>query len=769
MSPQDTDASDREQRLAEILLTYVEAAEAGQAPDRRELLSRHPEFATELAEFFAGRDEVEQLAAPLRGGGRISAAHRGRSTEAPRFDGVAGVDVAAHPRHDTNLGQLGDFRLLREAGRGGMGVVYEAEQLSLNRRVALKVLSFAAALDPRQLQRFQNEARAAAGLHHPHIVPVYGVGAERGVHYYAMQFIDGSSLAELLDAMRAAAGGTAAAAAPSAATPRAAALSTERSADSRRYVRRVAELGLKAAEALEHAHQLGVVHRDIKPGNLLLDAGNHLWIADFGLALIGGDGLLTGTGELLGTVRYMSPEQAAGKRGLVDHRADIYSLGATLYELLTLQPAFDGEDRQELLHNILTGEPRPPRALDPAIPAELETIVLKAIARAPGERYATAQELADDLRRFLEDRPILARRPTLRDRLRKWSRRHRAVVVSALVLLIAGVLGLVATTVLIAGEHAETKAAYERERAQRVRAEQSFQQARQAVDALTRVSEEELAGVPPLQGLRRVLLETALNYYRDFIDQSRDDPNLKAELEASHARVTRLLSELSALEGHGLFLLLGHPAVQNELALDPDQKRRAREMTDQLWKDMGRGPPELRALTKDEWRKRALDRARSSEKALAAILTPGQATRLRQVAFQLRQRGPDGFTNAETADALKLTPAQRRKIRALQDDAHRPLWSSLAKGKGPWPHPRFRPEEVWEGVQKKVLALLTAEQKARWLQLTGEPVRGHLHFIPAPHFDLPVLGPPVHFGPLKGPPRPFKGKGGDKDCDPKDS
>src|SRR5262249_10556953 len=232
MSSQDTAASDREQRLAEILLTYVEAAEAGQAPDRRELLSRHPEVATELAEFFAGRDEVEQGAAPLRGGGGgMSGARRGRSTEAPRFDGAAGVG---------ELGQLGDFRLLREAGRGGMGVVYEAEQLSLNRRVALKVLSFAAALDPRQLQRFQNQARAAAGLHHPHIVPVYGVGAERGVHYYAMQFIDGSSLAELLDAMRA--GPSAAASSPSAATPRAAALSTERSADSRRYVRRVAEL-----------------------------------------------------------------------------------------------------------------------------------------------------------------------------------------------------------------------------------------------------------------------------------------------------------------------------------------------------------------------------------------------------------------------------------------------------------------------------------------------------------------------------------------------
>ena len=292
-------------------------------------------------------------------------------------------------------GCLGDFHILREIGRGGMGVVYEAEQLSLSRRVALKILPFAAALDPKQLQRFKNEAQAAAQLHHTNIVPVFGVGCERGVHYYAMQLIDGQTLAALIGELRQDAGlelngrsrlssslsvaaqdllsgndaparqpaaegpptgpyvpAPDAAALPStAATPRgAAAVSTERSITRAAYFRTVARLGMQAAEALEHAHQLGVVHRDIKPANLLLDIRGNLWITDFGLAHCQSQLGLTMSGDMIGTLRYMSPEQALAKRMLIDHRTDIYSLGVTLYELLTLEPAFAGRDREEILH-----------------------------------------------------------------------------------------------------------------------------------------------------------------------------------------------------------------------------------------------------------------------------------------------------------------------------------------------------------------------------------------------------------------------------------
>ena len=199
---------------------------------------------------------------------------------------------------------------------------------------------------------------------------------------------------------------------------------------------------MQAAEALEHAHGLGVLHRDVKPANLLVDARGHLWVTDFGLARFQGNNELTLTGDLLGTLRYMSPEQALAKRGVVDHRTDIYSLGTTLFELLTLRPAFDGRDRQELLRQIALEEPTAPRRLDPSLPRDLETIVLKAMAKEPDGRYSAAEELADDLRRFLEDKPIRARRPTFPEQAAKWARRHRRpLMAAAVVLVLAGAVG----------------------------------------------------------------------------------------------------------------------------------------------------------------------------------------------------------------------------------------------------------------------------------------------------------------------------------------
>ena len=222
------------------------------------------------------------------------------------------------------------------------------------------------------------------------------------------------------------------------------------SSRTREYFRTAAALGIQAAEALDHAHKFGIVHRDIKPANLLLDVQGNLWITDFGLARLQDDAGLTITGDLLGTLRYMSPEQALAKRGYLDHRTDIYSLGATLYELVTLRPAVDGQDRQEVLRKIAQDEPTPPRRLNPAIPRELETILLKAMNKEPESRYATAQELADDLQRFLEDKPIKAKRPTLLERVTKWSRRHRIVVAAAFVFLLLAVATWATNTVLIA-------------------------------------------------------------------------------------------------------------------------------------------------------------------------------------------------------------------------------------------------------------------------------------------------------------------------------
>jgi serine/threonine protein kinase len=225
----------------------------------------------------------------------------------------------------------------------------------------------------------------------------------------------------------------------------------------RAYFQTVARLGMQAAEALEHAHEVGVIHLDMKPSNLLVDSREKLWITDFGLARFQNDSALTATGDLLGTLRYMGPEQAQARRVVVDHRTHIYSLGITLYELLTLCPAYEEGDRQELLRRIIEEEPRRPRLLTPAIPADLETIVLKAIAKDASGRYSTARALAEDLGRFLEGRLIGARRATLLDRTAKWSRRHRNVVVAAAGLLVLAMAGLVVGAALLARQRDEAR------------------------------------------------------------------------------------------------------------------------------------------------------------------------------------------------------------------------------------------------------------------------------------------------------------------------
>jgi tetratricopeptide (TPR) repeat protein/serine/threonine protein kinase len=427
-------ASQDDPRLVAILEEYRALLETGKKPDREQYLRRCPDLAASLKDCFDGLEFIFTVAPDIREANNAAAA----KTPAASLSSIP----------------LGDYRVVREIGRGGMGVVYEAEQMLLGRRVALKVLPFAATMDTRQLQRFHNEARAAACLHHPHIVPVHAVGCERGVHYYAMQFIEGQSLAQVLEDLRrqecsphtpCAEPGTRSVPATMD-TPAQARLSTQLSQRGTGYFHAVAHLGIQAAEALQHAHELGVIHRDIKPANLLVDGRGNAWVTDFGLAQIQGDKQLTLTGDLVGTLRYMSPEQALAKRVVIDHRTDIYSLAATLYELLTLEPVFSGGDRQELLRQIAFEEPKPPRRHSKSMPAELETIVLKALEKNPADRYATAKEMADDLERFAKDEPIRARRPSVSRRLRGWCRRHKPLVsgfaVLVVTLFLVGAAGL---------------------------------------------------------------------------------------------------------------------------------------------------------------------------------------------------------------------------------------------------------------------------------------------------------------------------------------
>jgi len=483
-------------RVVAALEEYCQLLQCGQRPSRAEFLARHQAIADDLAGRLDGIEFIQGA-----GGQFVSTGAADWANEDP-----------------LPSARLGEYRIIREVGRGGMGIVYEVEHIPLGRRVALKVLPSAASLDPRQRQRFQVEAQAAALLHHEHIVPVFGIGCDRGVHYYAMQFIDGRSLADLIRDLQhvpppngRVEPGTSKlkpdlkAGLELPTPPR----SPGSSLCNRERCQAAARLGLQAALALEHAHDVGVIHRDIKPSNLLVDSRDHLWVADFGLArLPQGDHDLTRTGDLVGTLRYMSPEQVRGERERVDARTDIYGLGVTLYELLTLRPAFDARDRQELLRRILNDEPAPPRRVNSSIPRDLETIVLKAMDKERSARYSSARELADDLKRFLEDEPVRARRPSLLDYSVKWSRRHRTGVIAATTALL---VTLTASTAALWVAKRQTDATLVKYREARNRQEFALQFSLGALDRISR-SLAGGAGLRPGEAAEPVL-PVAIQFY----------------------------------------------------------------------------------------------------------------------------------------------------------------------------------------------------------------------------------------------------------------
>ena len=394
-------------------------------------------------------------------------------TDLAKLNGSPSPSTVSPPIYRPKI--LGDFVICREIGRGGMGIVYEAEQVSLgHRRVALKVLPAAVALDDRSKRRFEIEARAAGGLQHPHIVPVHAMGQHDGVPYYVMSYIEGATLASVVGAIRLHRDGERSLAdlETSRSTEDLARdlLSNRFGGDSARigieprldfqsshYVRAVVRLGVQAAEGLDHAHKRGILHRDIKPANLMLDHQGELWITDFGLARIIGESSVTMTGDLPGTLRYMSPEQALGKKRIVDQRSDIYSLGATLYELLTLEPAVGGQERWEILAWFERQEPLPLRPLNPAIPKDLSRVILKAMSREVSARYATAHDLGQDLNRFLEGRKVEARRANIWTQTYWWVRRNPIVASLLTVVFTLLVVGLIGMTMLwrIANNEAE--------------------------------------------------------------------------------------------------------------------------------------------------------------------------------------------------------------------------------------------------------------------------------------------------------------------------
>ena len=380
-SLENPDAS--EARLAGILDDYLAKLEAGQAVDQEAFIAAHPEDADALRACLGGLDFIAgQVAQPAKDNLATTSDSSNKSSSSDQ-------------EFESSSRRLSDFEIIRELGRGGMGAVYLAKQVSLGREVALKILGFGAIGGNEALERFQREAETVARLHHTNIVPIYSVGSEDGVHFYAMQFIQGRDLSVVNE-----------------------------QSEQQQSPRQVTEWALQAAEALAHAHQRNVVHRDVKPSNLILDEDDRIWLTDFGLAKRNDDLAISMTGAVLGTPRYMSPEQAAGQDD-VDARSDLFSLGATVYELLTDQPAFDGSSHWEVIERIRNEAVIAPRQLRPEISRDLETIVLKCLKKEPSQRYQSARQLADDLRACLEGRAISARRSNVLQKAVRWARQNQ--------------------------------------------------------------------------------------------------------------------------------------------------------------------------------------------------------------------------------------------------------------------------------------------------------------------------------------------------------
>ncbi len=504
-SSSDSDNAD----LNAIIAECYEAREQGRVIDRAALLAKHPELRAELTEFFADWDQMANFL-PDNNPPQSRQQVPGRSEQTHD----AGERDSSHgARRGGKIKYFGEYEILDEVGSGGMGVVYKARQAKLRKIVAVKMIRTGELARPREVQRFQAEARAAAKLDHPGIVSVHEVGVHEGHYYYTMDFVGGGSLSQL-------------------------------HRDEPIAAQRSAELVKQLAEAMFYAHSQGIVHRDLKPANILLTTTGVPRITDFGLAKRlwndedSAEASMTETGQVLGTAGYMSPEQAAGQTRMVGPAADIYALGAILYAMLTTRAPFIGESAEATIRQVIHNEPIAPHVLNGSIPRDLETICLKCLAKEPHKRYGTAQLLAEDLQRFLEGRPVLARPVSRPARAWRWCRRNpviAALATSVVILLIVG-SAISTTLAIIASNNAElaiqqtdivTKkskelestirdldtARKEAEQNEKVAREQS-QLALKSLESVIFDIQRSLENAPGTGELRRSLLQTALAQLR---------------------------------------------------------------------------------------------------------------------------------------------------------------------------------------------------------------------------------------------------------------
>jgi serine/threonine-protein kinase len=537
---------DRDDAIDAVLARYLRAADRDRAPPPHALLALYPEWASELRAYFADADRLEAVAAPVR-----SAVLAG-NTERPRGRPPGGA-------------MLGPYRLDEEVGRGGMGVVYKAWDTHLNRAVAVKMIHAPAGASPETLARFRAEAVAVARLQHPNIVQVFETGERDGQPYVALEYVPGGSLAQFLTGR------------PVCPADAAALVET-------------------LARAVHYAHRRGVIHRDLKPANILLRTASGQWpeggrsngtsngrsapaarlwpltvdpkITDFGLAkVLDSAEPITETGAVLGTPTYMAPEQAHGRATHVGPASDVYALGVLLYELLTGRPPFCGVTKLDTLRQVISDLPTPPRRLVPDCPRDLDTICLRCLEKEPARRYAAADVLADELRRFLDGKPILARPVGPVGRGWRWCRRNPILAVLLAALTVAtGLLAVQwwraeqnaadargnATTAAanaaaadLANQQAQQRATEAVE--QRGRAEERFRTAHKAVhDLVVQLSESKLGGIPQMQVVRKEFLERAVGFYEGFVREHGDEPNLRFELADLCFRSAQVNTEIGS-------------------------------------------------------------------------------------------------------------------------------------------------------------------------------------------------------------------------------
>jgi serine/threonine protein kinase len=524
---------------------FADRLRRGERPSVSDYAAKHPEHAEQIRAVLPAVAQMEQLK------------HFRKSTAVTTSDNLPD--------------RLGDFQIVRELGRGGMGVVYEAVQESLGRRVALKVLASHAQLDPERRERFVREAKAAARLHHTNIVPVFGVGEQDGLPYYVMQLIPGHGLNSLVtrwkdlvqvETREHARRGDSTVVANGQSKRKSEAKPPKpppANGPAPEDWNLVASIGAQTAHALHYAHQKGVLHRDVKPANLLLDDRGEVWIVDFGLAKLANHCGLTVTGHIVGTLHYLAPECLHGK---ADARSDVYGLGATLYELLTLAAPFDAESPAQIMRMIADAKSVPPRRLNPHIPRDLETIVLKAIDRDPSRRYSSARAMAEDLEAFLDDRPIRARRESAPERAWRWARRNPAVAslscCTFAALLLAAALGW--------NGYVKTKAALAAEGKKNDEVVATSKRLRENLKLSLAAFERVFNDTAD----KAAVLEAVLDFYDEFAKQNATETGLRVEAAKAHRRVAEMHAWLNRPEKSAVSFRRSYDLLEGVIRERPD-------------------------------------------------------------------------------------------------------------------------------------------------------------------------------------------------------